>query len=213
MAVYYKCKICGEEHESQIAFQCPKTGKSESYDKKDISWQMDKFVAQRFLKEIETQCRFAEMAYEDTNHALQSHDTDRVFFAAHALLVAVGNVSKLLWPAKEIHEDRGKELRKILGVRGNCPVKSRDFRNHFEHFDERLEVWARSSKHKNFVDFNIGSVSGIASEDIMRNYDPTSETLTFHGGSYPLCGTMGALRRICTAAQRESQRLAIDMWR
>jgi len=55
MAVYYKCKICGEEHRSPIIFddkksfesstlirnkfQCPKTGRSESYDKKDMLWK------------------------------------------------------------------------------------------------------------------------------------------------------------------------------
>lgn len=55
MAVFFKCKICGEEHESPIAFgskesfdssslsnnifQCPKTGKPASYDKKDMLWK------------------------------------------------------------------------------------------------------------------------------------------------------------------------------
>jgi len=57
MAVYYKCKICGEEHHSPIAFgdkksfqsstlngnsfQCPKTGKLERYNKKDMLWKED----------------------------------------------------------------------------------------------------------------------------------------------------------------------------
>lgn len=57
MTVYYKCKICGEEHRSPIAFrdkksfessalnnnsfQCPKTGKLESYDKEDMLWKED----------------------------------------------------------------------------------------------------------------------------------------------------------------------------
>jgi len=55
MAVFFKCKICGEEHKSPIAFgskqsfdssilsnnvfQCPKTGKPVSYDKKDMLWK------------------------------------------------------------------------------------------------------------------------------------------------------------------------------
>lgn len=57
MAVYYKCKICGEKHRSPIAFgdkksfesstlisnsfQCPKTGGLESYHKKDMLWIED----------------------------------------------------------------------------------------------------------------------------------------------------------------------------
>lgn len=55
MPVYYKCKICGKEHPSPIAFgdkqsferstlknnsfQCPKTGKSATYDKEDMVWK------------------------------------------------------------------------------------------------------------------------------------------------------------------------------
>ena len=58
MAVYYKCKICGEEHKSPIAFgdkksfesstlvnnkfQCPKTRKLASYDKKDMLWKEER---------------------------------------------------------------------------------------------------------------------------------------------------------------------------
>lgn len=53
--VYYKCKICGEEHKSPIAFddersfksstlvgnsfQCPKTEELASYDKEDMFWK------------------------------------------------------------------------------------------------------------------------------------------------------------------------------
>jgi len=55
MAVYYRCKLCGEEHPSPIAFrdkgsfesatiqsntfQCPKTKQSASYDKDDMFWK------------------------------------------------------------------------------------------------------------------------------------------------------------------------------
>lgn len=55
MAVYYKCKICGEEHSSPIgfkdkesfesstlaenSFECPKTRQSAKYDKEDMFWK------------------------------------------------------------------------------------------------------------------------------------------------------------------------------
>ena len=55
MAVYYRCKICGEEHPSPIAFedkrsfesatlennsfQCPKTRQITSYNKNDMFWK------------------------------------------------------------------------------------------------------------------------------------------------------------------------------
>ena len=168
---------------------------------------MEKLVVRVFLDEVERQCRYAHSAFQDLVSALHEGDTDCVFFAAHSLLVAVANVSKLLWPAGKDHEARGKQLREILQVRDDCPVSSRSFRNHFEHFDERLDRWARSSKRRNFADSNIGPpgfISGLDPEDYMRTLDPTSLTLTFHGDSYDLRGIMEALRPIHTAAQRES---------
>jgi hypothetical protein len=55
MAVFLKCKSCGQLHASPIAFgdkssfdtstmkgngfQCPKTGKMDTYDKKDMLWK------------------------------------------------------------------------------------------------------------------------------------------------------------------------------
>ena len=55
MAVYFKCKICGGEHLSPIAFgdrksfesaslsgnsfDCPKTGEMAIYNKEDIFWK------------------------------------------------------------------------------------------------------------------------------------------------------------------------------
>jgi hypothetical protein len=54
MAVYYKCKICGEKHLSPVAytkealdsstvtgqtFKCPKTGQAAKYDLIDLFWE------------------------------------------------------------------------------------------------------------------------------------------------------------------------------
>lgn len=56
MAVFYKCKICGEKHPSPIAFtkesfessmikgnlfKCPKTGQVARYDTVDMFWEKD----------------------------------------------------------------------------------------------------------------------------------------------------------------------------
>lgn len=55
MPVYYKCKVCGNDHPSPIAFgdkgsfdsgtlagnsfQCPEKGESALYDKEDMFWK------------------------------------------------------------------------------------------------------------------------------------------------------------------------------
>jgi len=171
---------------------------------------MEKFALQAFIYEIQHQCKFADLAFQDIVSAQHEGNADRVFLAAHSFLVAVGNISKLLWPTKRSCEARGHELRELLQVGDDSVLKSRAFRNHFEHFDERLDKWANSSKRKNFADSNIrppGFISGLDPEDWMRNLDPTCLTLTFHGDSYSIPEIMGALKPICAAAQHKAQGL------
>lgn len=136
--------------------------------------------------------------------ALATWDTSGVFFSAHAFLGATGNVSKLLWPPSENIAGRGEELRQTLNVSDDSPVVPRTFRNHFEHFDERLEQWAIKSKRRNLADSNVlppGAIEGIECEDFLRNLDPTTLNLTFRGDSYDLEIVEAALRKIYEAAR------------
>jgi len=141
-----------------------------------------------FQREIERQCRFAIIAMDEIKHGLLNNNSDIVWYAIQNFLVAVGNISKFFWPNQK-YQKRGEELRKSLGIKDNSPIQPRNFRNHFEHFDERLESWATSSKRHNFVDSNIGSsnmIAGIATEDFLRNFDNTTWTVTFRGDKYQL---------------------------
>ena len=104
---------------------------------------------------------------------------------------------KLLWPLKSTAAKRGEELRAALEVDDSSPLEPRSFRNHFEHFDERLETWATSSAHRNFVDSNVGSagrITGVDAADCLRNFDPDTFTVTFRGDTYSLKPVVDALR-------------------
>ena len=150
---------------------------------------MEKMLLKIFQTEIKRQCKFAIIAVEQIKMGLENADLDIVWYAIQSFLVAVGNISKNFWPSKNSVYQRREELRKTLSVKNNSPIEPRIFRNHFEHFDERLENWAVSSKRCNFFDSNIGSsnvIAGIDSEDFLRNFDPTSWTLYFRGDKYEL---------------------------
>lgn len=145
-------------------------------------------VLRIFQREIERQCKFAIIAVEQIKTGLTDNNSDLAWYAIQNFLIAVGNISKIFWP-KQKYEKRGEELRKSLGIEDNSPIQPRKFRNRFEHFDERLEKWATSSKRHNFIDSNIGSsntIVGIDTEDFLRNFDPTSWILTFRGDRYDL---------------------------
>lgn len=167
---------------------------------------VDPGVLELFVLEVDRQAEFGLMAADDLCRALTNYDTDRVWYSIQSLLVATANVSKLLWP-KSDSSVRGDTLRRTLRVDNDSPLKSKKFRNHFEHFDERLEKWGISPQTHMVVDSNIGSLGSIKvgkSSVYVRNYDPSTQTLTFHGDVYELrtvIEALEALRSVTAGAQ------------
>jgi hypothetical protein len=220
---------------------------------------MDSWLQEIFYREVERQCTFALMAYEDMKqarairqvsselppqlqtrpradrmsraqweergqavrqhmqtqskrHEAQTAAGYRVWFSVQAFLVAAANVSKLLWPNPEDTRqfpERGPELRATLEMAEDCPLKPpRTFRNHFEHFDARLEKWAASSPRRNFIDSNIGPgclASGGESRDHFRNFDTTTFTVTFWGETYDLPPIAEAIEQLWRKATAQLQ--------
>ena len=170
---------------------------------------MDRQVLRIFQREVERQCRFALLAHADLEGALTSADMDRIWYAAQSILVAAGNVSKLLWPPSAKLPDRGPELRDSLGVSTPSVLEPREFRNHFEHFDERLETWALSSAHRNLIDSNVAPgpiIAGLPSGDYLRNFDTTKHAVTFRGDTYLLQPILDAVTTLHAAASHEANR-------
>ena len=178
-----------------------------------------------FLTEVLKQCDFALMAYGDVRESLASLEAmtrpevdchlrhmHRLWYSVQSFLIATGNLSKLFWPASKFAQ-RGKELRTVLGVADASSVSSRTFRNHFEHFDERLEAWI-SASHGMFVDSNVGpttnAIAGGDSASYLRNYDNKAEILTFLGDPLEVRPVVQEISRIRDAA---AQALSETHWR
>lgn len=168
---------------------------------------MDTMLLRIFQREVERQCRFALVATQDLNGALQAGDMDRIWFSVQAFLVAAGNISKLLWPPRPLLPERGAELRASLSVGEDSPLEPRTFRNYFEHFDERLEEWATSSERHNFADSNVGPpnmIVGLDAADYLRNFDTTNFAVTFRGDTYRLQPIAEAIRDLWQKAVTEA---------
>lgn len=215
---------------------------------------MDPFPRWFFYREVERQCQFARMAYDDLEEAsnkyhqprpaspeVNSEDVDQIrlsmarreqwlramatydhkrkaaydclWYSVQAFLVAAGNISKLLWPpGKPLFPEHGPELRAGLDVEENSPLKPRTFRNHFEHFDERLERWAASPAPRTLADSNIGlvsAISGLELDDQLRYFDPTTFAVTFRGDTYQLRPIIEAIQAI---HQRATEKLRERAW-
>jgi hypothetical protein len=111
-----------------------------------------------FVGEIVLQTKIAKKAAERLELANDNLDNIEVWGAIQSILVATGNVSKILWPTAKANQKRGEMLRQILGVKIDSLLSERTFRNHFEHYDSRIEEY-----------FNKQGNSGIHYTDLAMN--------------------------------------------
>jgi hypothetical protein len=144
-----------------------------------------------FLMELRRQCRFALLATQDLEDLPKPTDMTRFWYSIQAFLVAVGNISKILWPASKSskYKGRGDQLRNLLAISSHSYLEPRIFRNHFEHFDERIESWFASTGARGFADSCIGpsnEFGGMSTPHYLRNYATDTKTIWFCGTKYDL---------------------------
>ena len=77
-------------------------------------------------------------------------------------------------------------------------------RNNFDHFDDRLDQWWRSSTSHNSLDLSFGdmrsAVKGLRDDEMFRSYDPATGDLFFWGQQYNLPSIMAEIHRISPLA-------------
>jgi hypothetical protein len=145
--------------------------------------------------EIVNQARFAEKAADQLSN---TSDPVEVWGSIQSILVATANVSKILWPAKKESKARGKQLRDDLGVSDDNLLSDRTIRNHFEHYDERIEEWVESGKSGSYMDSRIDPFPTQLSREQFchRSYNPTNKMLSFRGESIDLAAVLAELAKI-----------------
>jgi hypothetical protein len=141
-------------------------------------------------------------AFEET--LLRVKD-DGVLFWYHlqAFLIASGNLSKLFWPGLKANKGRGEYLREFFNVEENSPLKDRRIRNHFEHFDERLDRWDSAECAKGFADEWVvfpgrpdPLKSGVSPENCLRVFYVSDMCASFYGEKYQLRPVADEIDRI-----------------
>ena len=149
-----------------------------------------------FIGEIISQSKFAEKA---ANQLAKSSDPVDVWGSIQSILVAAANVSRILWPSRKQYMERGKQLQQLLGVDDDNVLFDRTLRNHFEHYDERIEDWFNSNNPVVYMDSSIDPFEpGPLSLPNLyhRSYNPTSRTLSFRDESFDLNAILAALAEI-----------------
>jgi len=149
-----------------------------------------------FVSEIVTQYMFAEKA---ASRLEDFSDHIEVWSSIQSILIAVANISKILWPAQGKYLARGKQLRTLLGIDDDNILSDRKFRNHFEHYDERIEDWFENNKSSVYLDFRIDPFKPTIlslQQFSHRSYNSATRTLFFRNESIDLSAIFTALTEI-----------------
>jgi hypothetical protein len=152
-----------------------------------------------FLHEIVLQSNIAQKAADRLPINPAGFDDIEVWCSIQSILVSAGNVSKILWPHNKKRKDRGVRLRKLLNVDNNNILKDRKFRNHFEHYDDRIEDWFNeqsSSVYSDLAFTPFKSIWGNIPENHHRAYNAVDRIVTFRGESLNLNEVLKALEEI-----------------
>ena len=89
-----------------------------------------------------------EYVIEDNPKALDL-PKEELFQKLQLIIQHAGSISKFLWPIRKgekgLHKKRGRKLRASLSINDDSALKSRELRDHIEHFDEKLDVYLTSN--------------------------------------------------------------------
>lgn len=178
------------------------------------SYYMDSLVRAVFVEEILRQCSFCLFAFADIEKLLmeprevRSNEEKRFWYSVHALLCGIANLSKIFWSSEAKGKLRAAKLRQALEVDENSPFRARNFRNHFEHWDERMDSWALTLdglENRWFVDGEIGFADAINFTNpayTLRNFDMTNFAVMFQGERYELLPVKEAILALHQRAEK-----------
>ncbi|MEP0824819.1 MAG: hypothetical protein HRF40_04980 [Nitrososphaera sp.] len=168
-----------------------------------------------YLNELSAQCQFALDAYADIQRLSSiikseskkhtAKDSRDLFRHLHSLFTHAGNISKLLF-----NRGKGKLRSEFLRKTLNIPdtghlLESRTFRNHLEHYDERLDEWINDWVKHNYPEYfntlsllgneQTHNISTLGSEE-MRVFNYSTMRFIFQNDSFDIIQLIDVIREI-----------------
>ena len=152
-----------------------------------------------FIGEIAFQTEIALVSAKRLDADKMDVDEIVLWSAIQSILISAANISKLLWPSRKKYKLRGERLRELLRIEKNNVLSDRTFRNHFEHYDERVEEWFENKSSSVYDDLAINPSlyrSDITLATIHRGYNTYNQTVIFRGELFDLKKVLQALQEI-----------------
>jgi hypothetical protein len=138
------------------------------------------------IREISTQATFAEIAYSHIDPKVADLNT-ALFSSIHSFLSHCTMISKMLSAASDSIQP--EFIGEILNVPKNSLIHTRRFRNHLEHYDERLKKWISDfGPNISIGTYNVGPKSMLQIPNVVfvSHYDPNTHTFTFVNEDFDL---------------------------
>ena len=142
-----------------------------------VSNEDEEFWVLMSILEIHAQAEFAKMAYSNIEEKPRTDRERATFSSIHSFLSHCALISKML-NAKGTKQSIGE----ILGIPKNSVIHQRRFRNHLEHYDERLKSWINKAKvGSSIVNHHIGDrkTFPVQGAIFVNFYDPYTKIFTF----------------------------------
>ncbi len=153
-----------------------------------------------YIGEIVLQSQIAERAASRLPINPSGFDHVEVWCSIQSILAAAGNVSKILWSTSSTEtKARSKNLRKMLSIEDDNILSDRKFRNHFEHYDERIQTWFENRSSGVYVDLAFNPFEPTPWEIPQfyhRAYNQVDKIVTFRDETLDLKELLNALEEI-----------------
>jgi hypothetical protein len=148
------------------------------------------------IGEIDFQSKLAQRGAERLKAAVETFDRVEIWSSIQSILIAAGNISKILWPKKK-YEDRGEKLRDLFKVDNNNILRNRKFRNQLEHYDELVDELFNNQPTTSYIDLAMNpSMSSFGAKNCHRGYNSFNNTLVIRGQTLDLSAVLKAIEEI-----------------
>ena len=164
--------------------------------KTNLSKTMKLMQEGAYLTELIFQAELVSNAHERLLDSVDEFDKTTLWSAIQSILISSGNISKILWPTKK-YKERGEQLRKLLKIDSESVLKSRKFRNKFEHYDELLDDFFKNKNIYSYTDLAMNpSLSSSIGESCHRGFNSYNNTLVIHGEILDLNDIVDAVEQL-----------------
>ena len=149
-----------------------------------------------FITELIFQAELVSHSHERLKDSADDFDKIAVWSCIQSILISSGNISKILWPISK-YKERGKQLRELLKIDSESVLKSRKFRNKFEHYDELLDDFFKDKNIYSYTDLAMNpSLSSSIGESCHRGFNSYNNTLVIHGEILDLNDIVDAVEQL-----------------